>query len=108
MSVFDQFDVLVSPTVPVSAPLLSEMTDGASYRAANMLALRNTAIANLFGWCALTLPSGIDGNGIPSGLQLIAPPMQEKRLLAMAMGVEAAVGRGPDLLGRAPLLSSVT
>jgi len=108
LSVFDQFDVLVSPTVPISAPLLSEMVDGASYRAANMLALRNTAIANLFGWCALTLPSGLDGNGIPSGLQLIAPPMQEKRLLAIAMGFEAAIGRGPDLLGRPPVLSSAT
>lgn len=108
LSVFDQFDVLVSPTVAISAPLLSEMADGASYRAANMLALRNTAIANLFGWCALTLPSGIDDNGIPSGLQLIAPPMQEKRLLAMAMGIEAAVGRAPDLLGRPPFLSSAT
>ena len=108
LSVFDRFDVLVSPTVPVSAPLLSDMTDGAAYRTANMLALRNTAIVNLFGWCALTLPSGIDGNGIPSGLQLIAPPMQETHLLATALGVEAAVGRAPELLGRPPLLSSAT
>ncbi|MDF1606887.1 amidase [Hoeflea sp. YIM 152468] len=108
LSVFDQCDVLVSPTVAISAPLLSEVADDAAYRTANMLTLRNTAIANLFGWSALTLPSGLDGNGIPSGLQLIAPPMQETRLLAMALGVEAAVGRAPDLLGRPPLLSSAT
>lgn len=106
LSIFDRFDVVISPTVPISAPQLSEMADGAAYRTANMLALRNTAIVNLFGWCAMTLPSGIDRNGIPSGLQLIAPPMHEKRLLAMAMGVEAALGRAPDLLGRPPLLSS--
>jgi len=108
LPLFDQFDVLVSPTIPISAPLLSELADGAAYRTANMLALRNTAIVNLLGLCALTLPSGLDGNGIPSGLQLIAPPMQEKRLLAMAISVESAIGRAPDLLGRPTLLSSAT
>ena len=108
LSAFDQFDVLVSPTVPISAPLLCEVADGAAYRTANMLTLRNTAIVNLFGWCALTLPSGVDGNGVPSGLQLIAPPMRERRLLAIALGVESAVGRAPELLGQPPLFSSAT
>lgn len=100
LSVFDRFDVLASPTIPVSAPLLDDLRDAETYRQANMLVLRNTAITNLFGWCAITLPSGLDANGIPSGLQLIAPPMQEKRLLAAGLAVEAAIGRGPELLGQ--------
>ena len=101
-TVFDTVDVLVTPTVPISAPLLADLADPDAYRRANMLTLRNTAFVNLFGWCALSLPTGLDHNGIPVGLQMIAPPRQEEALLAMALGVEAALGRGPELLGPAP------
>jgi aspartyl-tRNA(Asn)/glutamyl-tRNA(Gln) amidotransferase subunit A len=101
-TVFDKVDVLVTPTVPISAPLLTDLTDADAYRRANMLTLRNTSFVNLFGWCALSLPTGLDHNGIPVGLQMIAPPRQEEALLAMALGVENALGRGPELLGPAP------
>ena len=100
---FDSVDLLVSPTVPISAPLLSEMADPETYRRANMLALRNTAIVNLLGWCATTLPTGLDGNGIPTGLQIIAPPHQEERLLSASLWAEGVIGVGPDLLGPVPL-----
>ena len=102
--VFDQVDVLITPTVAISAPLLADLTDPAAYRRANMLTLRNTAFVNLFGWCALSMPSGLDDNGIPVGLQMIALPRQEEALLAMALAIEGALGRAPDLLGRAPRL----
>lgn len=101
--VFDTFDVLVSPTVPITAPVIAELADPDTYRQANMMALRNTALVNLFGWCAVTLPIGLDTYGIPSGLQIIAPPMQEHRLLAAALAIEQVVGSGPDMLGAAPL-----
>ncbi len=103
--VFDQVDVLMTPTVSISAPLLADLTDPAAYRRANMLTLRNTAFVNLFGWCGLSLPSGLDHNGIPVGLQMIAPPQQDEALLAMAMGVENTLGRAPELLGRPPRLA---
>jgi aspartyl-tRNA(Asn)/glutamyl-tRNA(Gln) amidotransferase subunit A len=102
--VFDQVDVLVTPTVSISAPLLADLTDSAQYRRANMLTLRNTAFVNLFGWCALSLPSGLDHNGVPVGLQMIAPPRHEESLLAMAQAVEGSLGRAPQLLGRPPRL----
>ncbi len=97
--VFDHVDVLVSPTIPISAPLLSDLSDPDTYRTANMMALRNTALVNLLGWCALTLPIGLDSNGIPSGLQIIAAPGQEERLLAAGLTVEAILGQGPEVLG---------
>jgi aspartyl-tRNA(Asn)/glutamyl-tRNA(Gln) amidotransferase subunit A len=84
---------------------LAELADPDAYRRANMLTLRNTAFVNLFGWCALSLPSGLDHNGIPVGLQMIALPRQEEALLTMAMGVEVALGRAPELLGRPPRLA---
>ncbi|MEM5585569.1 amidase [Roseibium sp. AS2] len=101
--VFDTVDFLVTPTVPVSAPVVADLADPETYRAANMLALRNTAIVNLLGWCAITLPTGLDANGIPSGLQIIAGPGQEERLLAVGLAVENILGQGPDLLGLPPL-----
>jgi len=103
LQVFGDVDVLVSPTVPISAPLVADLVDPVAYRTANMLALRNTALVNLLGWCALTLPTGFDANGIPSGLQIIAAPGQEERLLAAGLAVESILGPGPDLLGPPPL-----
>lgn len=101
--VFDTVDLLVSPTIPITAPVLADLADAETYRWANMMALRNTALVNLFGWCAVTLPTGLDAHGIPSGLQVIAPPMQERSLLAAAWAIETIIGSGPELLGKAPL-----
>lgn len=101
--VFDTVNVLVSPTIPITAPLIADVANPEVYRQANMLALRNTALANLFGWCAVTLPTGLDAHGIPSGLQIIAPPMQEHVLLSAALAVEKVIGSGPEMLGKAPL-----
>lgn len=103
LGVFDQVDVLITPTVAISPPRLADLADMEVYRQANMMALRNTAIVNLFGWCALTLPVGLDANGMPVGLQLIAPPMQEERLIAIARAIEIAIGSGPKRLGPPPI-----
>ena len=103
LEVFETVDFLVTPSISISAPLLADLEDPDAYRTANMLALRNTAIVNLLGWCATTLPTGLDGNGIPTGLQIIAPPHHEERLLAASLGIETVLGAGPDLLGPPPL-----
>mgnify|MGYP001367773678 FL=1 len=105
LMVFRDVDVLATPTVAIPPPLMSELESVEAYGRLNMLALRNTVIANLFGWCALTLPVGLDARGLPVGLQLIAPPHAEEKLLAMGMAFEQCLGQGPDLLGRAPGLA---
>ncbi|WP_099865558.1 amidase [Pararhizobium haloflavum] len=101
--VFDTVDLLVSPTIPITAPTIADVADRDTYQRANMMALRNTALVNLFGWCAVTLPTGLDAFGIPSGLQVIAPPKQEHRLLSAALAMEHVIGSGPEILGKAPL-----
>ncbi|MDH5493541.1 MAG: amidase family protein, partial [Myxococcales bacterium] len=55
------------------------------------------------GLCALTMPCGKDAAGMPVGLQLIAPPGAEERLLTVASTLERVLGRPIDRLGRAPL-----
>lgn len=99
---FDICDVLLTPTLPIGAPLLSTLEDPEIYRTANMLALRNTSIANLFGWCAMSLPVGLDADAMPVGLQLIAPPMAEERLIAAALAAETILGTAAESLGQMP------
>lgn len=88
-----EVDAVLTPTVPITPPRSDAVAAPEAYRAANMLALRNTAVVNLLGLCALTLPAGTDAAGMPVGLQLIAAPRHEERLLALARSVEQVVDR---------------
>ena len=81
--------VLVMPTVAVSPPPIADLeADFEVYRAANVAVLRNTRLANYLACCALTLPCGRDGNGVPVGLMLMAPPGDEERLLRLGRAIE--------------------
>lgn len=91
LAIFADCDVLVMPTVPISPPVMADLADIEMFHRANMMVLRNTAVVNLFGWCALSLPVGLDANAMPVGLQLVAPPYKEECLLAVARTVETAL-----------------
>ncbi len=104
-AVFGEVDVVLSPTVAITPPRLDALADIGAYGQANMLALRNTVISNLFGWCALTLPVGLDAAHMPVGLQLMGPPMTEERLIGIALSIESLIGRGFEVLGDAPALA---
>ena len=47
---------------------------------------------NLVGLPAATIPCGLSRDGLPIGLQIIAPWLQEQRLLTMAAALEDAFG----------------
>lgn len=95
-------DVLVTPTVAATPPALEDLEPEGAYPRINMLALRNTAVVNLMGLCAVTLPVGRDAAGMPVGLQLIGRPYTEPRLLSVARAVEAAIGTSRTILGVPP------
>lgn len=84
------YDAVLVPSAaglpPRAAPLLA---DAAAFATANLRALRNTRIGNLTGGCGLTLPTGHPSVGIT----LLAPPMDEARLLRLGAGAEAALAR---------------
>ena len=101
--VFNDMDVLLSPTVPISPPRLADINTVTTYGPANLMAMRNTSISNLFGWCALTMPVGLDANQMPVGLQLMAPPRAEERLIAIGQSIESLIGKGFDVLGTAEI-----
>lgn len=94
---FGQVDVWLHPTVPALAPAVADLEKLEHYRHYNMLMLRNPAMANLMGLCALSLPAGL-AQGLPVGLQLTAAGGQEIQLLAIGQAVERVLGRlqGPN------------
>ncbi len=92
-------DVIVCPTVPNTPPALDDIAEVQAYRPANLLALRNTAIVNYLGLCALSVPVALDGAGMPVGLQLIARHGQEERLLSIGLALENTLGDGRSRLG---------
>lgn len=56
--------------------------------------------ANFLGAAAIALPASRDAEGMPLGLQLLAPHGRDETLLAVAAGLERALGAGrpvPDL-----------
>lgn len=98
-SIFDDIDVLLTPTIAVSPPTVDELASIDAYRHANMMVLRNTSIANLLTLSSVSMPAGKDKLGMPVGVQLMAGPWQEARLLAIAGTVEQEIGVAADLLG---------
>src|SRR5699024_5975732 len=87
-SAFAQADVLVSPTTPTTAPELGESVDHptAMYRAD-----RFTAPASLTGMPAMSVPSGLsEDDGMPVGLQIMAPTTADERLYRVGAAFEKA------------------
>ncbi|MEZ5686670.1 MAG: amidase family protein [Paracoccaceae bacterium] len=83
------YDAVLVPTAPILPPDAARLlSDRAYFEAENLLALRNTRIANVLGLCALTLPTGQPMTGI----SLMAAPMAEDRLLRLGHAAEAALG----------------
>jgi len=98
-------DVIATPTLTVTPPLVSTIHDTASHWRANQALTRNTVPVNYLGLCAISLPVGLDAARMPVGLQFIARPRQEEALLAAALAAERVLGTARDVLGVPPLLA---
>jgi aspartyl-tRNA(Asn)/glutamyl-tRNA(Gln) amidotransferase subunit A len=101
-SAFSQVDVLVSPASPGVAFRLGEKLSDplAMYR--QDLA---TIPSNLYGGPAMSLPCGLS-DGLPVGLQVMAPTMRDDLLYRVGGALEAALHErwGAPLLASAPEL----
>jgi aspartyl-tRNA(Asn)/glutamyl-tRNA(Gln) amidotransferase subunit A len=102
----DRIDVIASPTLCLTPPLMSDVADADSHLRINRRIVRNTVAVNYLGLCAITMPVGRDRAGMPVGLQFIAPARDEEKLLTVAFAAERVLGTGADRLGTPPLLVS--
>ncbi|MEU5267569.1 Asp-tRNA(Asn)/Glu-tRNA(Gln) amidotransferase subunit GatA [Streptomyces hygroscopicus] len=101
---FEQVDVVVSPTTPTTAFPIGERADDPM---AMYLADLCTIPSNLAGNAAMSLPCGLaPEDGLPVGLQIVAPAMADDRLYRVGAAVEAALTAkwGHPLLEEAPSL----
>lgn len=83
-----RLDALVSPTIPITAPTIDEVSlpDGG----ADLSGLvRHNFPANLAGMPALSVPCGFD-DGLPVGLQFTARPLDEASILTLGHVYETA------------------
>ena len=99
---FEQVDVLISPSSPVTAFGIGEKVDDPL--AMYLLDLA-TIPANLAGLPGLSVPIGLaPEDGLPVGLQILAPAMADERLYAVGAAVERDLEAvwGGALLDRIP------
>ena len=88
---WDAHDVLVTPTLPTTAPRLNTLgaelaTAGDEY----MDFVSFTYPFNCTGQPAVSLPLGVDRDGLPIGVQLVGPPRGEAVILGLAAQLEQA------------------
>jgi aspartyl-tRNA(Asn)/glutamyl-tRNA(Gln) amidotransferase subunit A len=92
---FEGYDILLTPTTPIPAPLRG----GDAVERARRLT-RFTAPFNLTGLPALSLPCGFTHNGLPIGLQIVSRPWAEAQVLQAGYAYEQATewhSRRPNL-----------
>lgn len=83
--VFEQVDVLVSPTAPTTAFKFGDKIDDPMAMYLNDVA---TIPANLAGVPAMSVPNAISSEGLPIGFQIIAPARSDLRMYEVARLVE--------------------
>jgi aspartyl-tRNA(Asn)/glutamyl-tRNA(Gln) amidotransferase subunit A len=101
---FEKFDVLVSPSTPTTAFRIGERTDDPLKM---YLADLDTIPSNLAGNAAMSLPVGLSpDDGLPVGLQIMAPALADDRLYRVGAVLEAALAEqwGHALIEEAPAL----
>ena len=85
---FEKVDVLVSPTTPTTAFKIGERVDDPL---AMYLADLCTIPSNLAGNAAMSVPSGLsDEDGLPVGLQIMAPALADDRMYRVGAAYEVA------------------
>jgi aspartyl-tRNA(Asn)/glutamyl-tRNA(Gln) amidotransferase subunit A len=101
---FGQVDVIATPSAPTTAFKIGEKIDDPLQMYLNDL---TTIPANLAGVPGISIPSGLaDDDGLPVGIQFLAPARADARLYRVGAATEALLvdAWGGPLLDRAPAL----
>lgn len=97
--VFEEVDVLVSPTAPTTAFKFGDKIDDPMAMYLNDVA---TIPANLAGVPAMSVPNALSSEGLPIGFQIIAPAHHDLKMYQAAALVEAL---SDDVAGACPASS---
>ena len=86
-NVFAKVDALLTPTAPSAAFGLGERMDDPLKMYFNDVF---TVPANMAGIPGMSVPAGLDANGLPLGLQVLGKPFDEETVFAVAQAIETA------------------
>lgn len=87
LQVLDEYDYIILPTTPSCAPTLTYLEENVELvNSADVF----TALANLSGFPAISLPAG-ECDGLPMGIQLIGKPFSENNLLETVKVIEEQI-----------------
>jgi aspartyl-tRNA(Asn)/glutamyl-tRNA(Gln) amidotransferase subunit A len=90
---YERFDVLVGPTAPSTAfPFGAKTADPLTMYLNDVC----TIPSNLSGHPAISIPFGTGDDGLPVGVQVMAPALGEAAMFRAAAAVEAAAPGGED------------
>ncbi len=84
-------DAILTPTTPSAAFAIGEKgrVDPIEMYLNDIF----TVTVNMAGLPGISVPSGLDANGLPLGLQLIGRPFEEETLFALGTVIEQSAGR---------------
>jgi aspartyl-tRNA(Asn)/glutamyl-tRNA(Gln) amidotransferase subunit A len=85
---FEQCDVILTPTAPSAAFGIGETTDPLAMYLNDVFAVP----ASLAGLPAMSVPGGLDGQGLPLGLHLIGNELDEQTVLDAGLAIEERAG----------------
>jgi len=97
---FEKCDCIMMPVAPTTAFKIGEKVDDPLQM---YLSDIYTIAANLAGIPGISIPCGFDGNGLPIGLQILAPAFGEHKLLRIARMFE----KRTDWHAKSPLIEQV-
>jgi len=83
---FEGVDVIFAPTTPTPAFKIGEKIDDPLEMYLNDIF---TSPSNLAGNCSISMPCGFSAEGLPVGMQIIAPKWHEERLFTTAGAFQA-------------------
>lgn len=83
--VFGEVDVIVAPTMPMTALKLGEFEKYPFFGEVMDVLLEPSSMAGL---PAISVPCGVDAQGLPIGMQIMGPHLSESRILDLAYQYE--------------------
>ena len=92
---FNDFDIVMTPVLAHRTPKIGHFSPELSYDDVCRNAVEfatYTGLYNVTGEPAISLPLGLDSNGMPLGVQFAAPYGEDQRLLELAYELEEAKG----------------
>lgn len=89
-------DFVLSPTTALAPPPIASLATPEGYEKYSNSLLNFTVMGSLYRCCGISLPAGLDSNGLPMGLQLLARPDDDERLLSMAQGLQELLPHTPE------------